>query len=55
MTEGMVVRFLLARGNPIPSPALLDKIGRAYVQAIESFAADTEIPVLTNRAACECS
>ncbi len=46
MTEGMVVRFLLDRGYSIPSPALLGKIGRAYVQAIDSFAADAEIPVV---------
>jgi hypothetical protein len=46
MTEGMVVRFLLDRGNPIPSPALLGKIGRGYVTAIESFAAEAEIPVM---------
>ncbi len=49
MTEGMVVRFLLDRGNPIPSPALLGKIGRAYVQAIERFAAEREIPVVRFR------
>lgn len=46
MTEGMVVRFLLDRGNPIPSPALLGKIGRAYVAAIERFAANGEIPLV---------
>ena len=40
MTEGMVVRFLLDQGNPIPSPALLGKIGRAYVKAIERFASE---------------
>ena len=46
MTEGMVVRFLLDRGYSIASPALLGKIGRAYLQAIDSFAADAEIPVV---------
>jgi hypothetical protein len=46
MTEGMVVRFLLDQGNPIPSPALLGKIGRAYVKAVERFAAEHEIPVV---------
>jgi hypothetical protein len=46
MTEGMVVRFLLDRGYPIPSPALLGKIGRSYVQAIDAFAADAQIPVM---------
>ena len=49
MTEGMVVRFLLDRGNPIPSPALLGKIGRAYAKAIERFAADREIPIVRFR------
>ncbi len=28
MTSFQVVRFLLDRGNPIPSPALLGKLGR---------------------------
>ncbi len=46
MTEGMVVRFLLDRGFPIPSPSLLGDIGRAYVAAVERFAADREIPVV---------
>ncbi|MFN2628417.1 MAG: hypothetical protein ABR569_07255 [Gaiellaceae bacterium] len=40
MSEGMVVRFLLDRGFPIPSPALLGGIGRAYLAAIERFAAE---------------
>jgi hypothetical protein len=46
MTSFQVVRFLLDRGNPIPSPALLGKIGRAYVAAIDRFAEDNEIPVV---------
>ena len=46
MTPFQVVRFLLDRGNPIPSPALLGKIGRAYVAAIDRFAEDNEIPVV---------
>jgi len=29
MSEGMVVRFLLERGFPIPSQSLLGDIGRA--------------------------
>ena len=28
MTAGQVIRFLLDRGFPIPSPAVLGKIGR---------------------------
>jgi hypothetical protein len=46
MCEGQVVRFLLDRGYPIPSPALLGKIGRGYVQEVERFAEDNEIPLL---------
>jgi hypothetical protein len=46
MCEGQVVRFLLDRGYPIPSPALLGKIGRGYVREIERFAADNEIPLV---------
>lgn len=49
MSEGMVVRFLLDQGNPIPSPALLGKIGRAYVKQVERFAAEHEIPVVRFR------
>jgi len=46
MSEGQVVRFLLDRGFPIPSPALLGKIAQRYVRAIERFAAEGEIPVV---------
>jgi hypothetical protein len=46
MTSFQVVRFLLDRGFPIPSPALLGKIGRAYVQAVDRFAERNGIPVL---------
>jgi len=46
MSEGMVVRFLLDRGFPIPSPSLLGDIGRAYVAAVERFAAKQRIPVI---------
>jgi hypothetical protein len=34
MTEGQVIRFLLDRGFPIPSPAVLGKIGRGYVDLV---------------------
>ena len=37
-SEGQVVRFLLDRGFPIPSPASLGRIGDGYVRAIERFA-----------------
>lgn len=46
MSEGLLVRFLLDRGFPIPSPALLGRIGAAYVRAIERFASGNRIPVV---------
>ena len=46
MTSFQVVRFLLDRGYPIPSPALLGRIGRAYAAAIDRFAVEHEIPVV---------
>lgn len=46
MSEGMLVRFLLDRGFPIPSPSLLGDIGGAYVAAVERFAAEREIPIV---------
>ena len=45
-TQGQVIRFLLDRGFPIPSPAVLGKIGRGYVAAINRFIVDHEIPVV---------
>ncbi|MGH2896118.1 MAG: hypothetical protein ACRDPM_23015 [Solirubrobacteraceae bacterium] len=45
-TEGQVIRFLLDRGFPIPSSAVLGKIGRGYTDAINQFVADNEIPVV---------
>src|SRR5438876_3133821 len=45
-SEGQVVRFLLDRGFPIPSPAALGKIGSAYVRAVERLAAKHRIPVV---------
>ncbi|MCA1678272.1 MAG: hypothetical protein LC777_04625 [Actinobacteria bacterium] len=49
MCQGQVIRFLLDQGNPIPSPALLGKIGRGYVGRIDRFALDNEIPVVRFR------
>ena len=46
MTEGQVIRFLLDRGFPIPSPAVLGKIGRDYVNQINQFIVDHEIPTV---------
>jgi hypothetical protein len=45
-SEGQVVRFLLDRGFPIPSPAALGKIGEAYARAIERFARRNRIPLV---------
>ena len=45
-SEGQIVRFLLDRGFPIPSPAALGKISQAYARAIERFAARQRIPVV---------
>jgi hypothetical protein len=45
-SEGQIVRFLLDRGFPIPSPAALGKIGQAYVRAIERFAKRNRVPVV---------
>jgi len=46
-TPGQVVGFLKeARGYPVPSPAALGKISKAYVEAIDRFAEANEIPVV---------
>jgi hypothetical protein len=45
--DGQLVRFLLDRvGGNIPSPAILGRIGRDYVEAVDRFAIDHEIPVV---------
>jgi hypothetical protein len=31
-------------GNPIPSPAILEKIGAAFRKAVDRFTADNKIP-----------
>jgi hypothetical protein len=46
MCEGQVIRFLLDRGFPIPSPAVLGRIGRDYVNRINAFIANNEIPTV---------
>jgi hypothetical protein len=46
MTQHQLVRFWLDRGFKIPSPALLARQGRAYVAAIERFAAANSVPVV---------
>jgi len=46
MTQGQVIRFLLDRGFPISSPAVLGKIGRAFVDAIDRFRLEQGIPIV---------
>jgi hypothetical protein len=44
---GQVVSFMTAHlGNPIPSPAILEKIGTAFRVAVDCFAADNKIAVV---------
>jgi hypothetical protein len=43
-TQFQVIRFLLDRGFPIPSPVVLGRIGGEYVKAVERFIAEYEIP-----------
>jgi hypothetical protein len=44
---GQVVSFMTAHlGYPIPSPAILEKIGSAFRRAVDRFAADNKIPVV---------
>ena len=44
---GQVVTFLTAHlGNPIPSPAILEKIGTGFRRAVASFAEVDRIPVV---------
>jgi hypothetical protein len=44
---GQVARFLTAHlGNPIPSPALLQKIGNRFRRDVKAFAEENDIPIL---------
>ncbi|MCA1678194.1 MAG: hypothetical protein LC777_04210 [Actinobacteria bacterium] len=44
---GQLVGFMLDRaGGNIPSPAILGRVGRAYVEAVDRFALDNEIAVV---------
>ncbi len=44
---GQVVSFMTAHlGYPIPSPAIMEKIGTAFRRAVDRFADDNEIPVV---------
>src|SRR4051812_47597531 len=45
--SGQVVTFLCQHlGNPVPSPALFNKIGSAFRRAMVSFAEDHDIPMV---------
>ena len=44
---GQVASFMTAHlGYPIPSPAIMEKIGTAFRKAVDRFADDNEIPVV---------
>jgi hypothetical protein len=44
---GQVVSFMTAhQGYPIPSPAIMEKLGVAFRRAVQRFAADNEIPMV---------
>jgi hypothetical protein len=43
---GQVVQFLAARGFPIPSPAVVGRIGDGFRRAVRSFADSNQIPVI---------
>jgi hypothetical protein len=45
-TQFQVIRFLLDRGFPIPSPAVPGRVGREYVAPIENFIVAHELPVV---------
>ena len=45
--SGQVVSFMTAHlKNPIPSPAIMEKIGTRFRRAVERFAADKQVPVI---------
>ena len=45
--SGQVASFMTAHlGYPIPSPAIMDKIGTAFRRAVDRFAVDNKIPVV---------
>ncbi len=44
---GQVASFMTGHlGYPIPSPAIMEKMGTAFRKAVDRFAADAEIPVV---------
>ncbi len=45
--SGQVASFMTAHlGYPIPSPAIMEKIGTAFRRAVDRFAVDNKIPVV---------
>jgi len=43
---GQVVQFLALRGFPIPSPAVINRIGEQFRRAVRSFADANSIPMI---------
>jgi hypothetical protein len=43
---GQVVQFLASRGFPIPSPAVISRIGDGFRRAVRSFADSNQIPMV---------
>jgi hypothetical protein len=43
---GQVVQFLASRGFPIPSPAVINRIGDGFRRAVRSFADSNQIPMV---------
>ena len=43
---GQVVQFLAARGFPIPSPAVVGRIGDGFRRSVRSFADSNQIPMI---------
>jgi len=43
---GQVVQFLARQGFPIPSPAVVNRIGERFKDAVRRFAAGNDIPVI---------
>src|SRR3954464_1825095 len=46
---GQVVQFLAAQGFPIPSPAVVNRIGERFRDGVRRFAAVNQIPVVKFR------
>ena len=46
---GQVVQFLAVRGFPIPSPAVVGRIGDQFRRSVRSFADSNQIPMVVFR------